>query len=87
MAIIISCDVTTCETKKVIKLASAIQEDLPLMSLERKEMLNLIMLVRNINPHYTAADFFKVNRTTLFGLLSVATTNFIIIIQFNLQPQ
>lgn len=50
-------------------------------------MLNLIMLAKNINPCYTAADFFIVNRTTLFALLSVTTTYFIIMIQFNLQRQ
>lgn len=68
-------------------LAHKLQEDMPLMSTERNEVLNLIMLAKNVNPCYTAAEFFNVNRTTLFALLSVTTTYFIIIIQFNLQPQ
>lgn len=50
-------------------------------------MLNLIMLARSINPCYTAAEFFNVNRSTLFALLSVTTTYFIIMIQFNLQRE
>lgn len=87
MAVIISCDITICETKKILKLACKYQEKMPLVSLERSELLHLIMLVRNINPCYTAADFFNVNRRTLFALLSVTTTYFIVMIQFNLQPQ
>lgn len=87
VAVIISCDITTSETKKVVKLACRFQETMPIAAPERTELYNLIVLARNINPRYTAADFFNLNRTTLFALLSVTTTYFIIIIQFNLQPQ
>lgn len=86
MAVIVSCDKATRETRKIIILAHKLQEEMPLMSLERNEILNLILLAKNVNPCYNAIGFFKINRTTLFALLRVTTTYFIIIVQFNLQP-
>lgn len=48
----------------------------------RYELIKLALLARDLKPEFTAAGFFVINRITFFTVLSVATTYFIVILQF-----
>lgn len=80
--LIISCDSTTREANSIIGICNEVEEQLPNFCTEREELLRLVELAKQEPVHYSAADFFHVNRTTIFSILSVTATYFIIIIQF-----
>lgn len=77
-----SCDKATKEFTQIVDVCRTVQQYFPLHSKERNEIFNLLLLVNSKQPLYTAAGYFTVNRSTLFGLLSVITTYFIILVQF-----
>lgn len=83
IAIVISCDRVAREAGRIVSVCHKIQEKLPQSSWERNEIFKLLTLVNSKKALYTAADYFIVSRSTLFGLLSVTTTYFIILVQFN----
>lgn len=70
--IIISYDLTTREADRLAVICYIKQQD----------FTELAVLAGNLRTKFTAADFFEINRTTLFSLLSVVTTYFIIILEF-----
>lgn len=74
---------TTSQAHAITEACYKLEDECPIDSRERKELLQLARLSRNKVPYFTAADFFNIDRTTLFAFLSVATTYAIIIIQFN----
>lgn len=78
-----SCDRVAKEAEKVADVCQRAMESLPIRSSERNEIFNFFELVNTRKPSYTAAGYFIINRGTLFGLLSVTTTYFIVMLQFN----
>jgi gustatory receptor len=64
-------------------LCYKIQKDFLDDSKERKELMLLAREISDSGARFTAADFFEINRSTFFGILSVTTTYLIILIQFN----
>lgn len=79
--LIISCDNVIAEARNIVKVCQEIQEDAD--AAQREEIFNLLTLVKAKWPRYTAAGYFVVNRSSLFALFSVATTYFIILVQFH----
>lgn len=80
--LIISCDSAIHEASNIIKICNEVQERLPTLCVEREELLRLVEIAQQEPVCYSAADFFHVNRSTIFSILSVTATYFIIIIQF-----
>lgn len=78
-----SCDTTAREANKMIQVCYDVEQRLPAMSANRKELLRLIKFAKDEAAEYTAADFFPVNRATALGFINVTTTYFIIVIQFH----
>lgn len=76
-----SCDRTLQEAKASIKICHDLQEQLPPQSEAREEMFRLLSIMKSRKPRFSAGGFFDVNRHTIFSVLYVATTYFIIIIQ------
>lgn len=83
VAIVFSCDATTREAQNIIGVCYDMQEHFPELSVEREELLRLVDIALHERVHFSAADFFDLNRTTIFGVLSVTATYYIITIQFN----
>lgn len=81
MVLIISCDKVVTEATRIIEISHKIQDKIDFNG--REEIFNLLILVKASKPHFTAAGFFKLNRSTLFSILSVTTTYFIILLQFH----
>lgn len=81
-AIIILCDVTATEAHEVIHICYDIQEKLPDMSAEREEFYNFIRIARDQTVHFTAADFFRVDRGVFYEILNVIAVHVIIVNQF-----
>lgn len=82
VVIVISCDITLQKANEIVEICYDLQETLPTYSKEREEVFKLLEFVMSRKPKYSAADFFVVNRKTLFSVLYVATTYIIVIIQF-----
>lgn len=80
--LIVSCDSTTREANNIIRICNEVEERLPSFCTEREELLRLVELAKQEPVYYSAAEFFCVNRTTIFSILSVTATYFIIVIQF-----
>lgn len=81
--LIVPCDATIKEAKQFITTCHKLQKNCVTSSTDNKELLILLTTVTRTNAIYTAAGFFDIDRTTIFGLLSVITTYFIVIVQFN----
>lgn len=79
--VLMSCDKVVEEGMKIVKVCHEIQA--VLNPYDRREILNLMVLVNSKRPRYTAAGYFVLNRCSLFALLSVITTYFIILVQFH----
>lgn len=73
----------TTESSKTPFLCYKLQEHFPADSNERIEILILAKQVRTNVVKITAADFFEINRSTLFGLLATCTTYVIVVLQFS----
>lgn len=80
---VISCDKVIMEAERIVNVCQEVQEILPSNSRERNEIFRLLVLVNAKRPIYSAANYFVVNRKALLGLLSVTTTYFIVMVQFN----
>lgn len=83
IVIIIACDMTSREAQNFTDICYRLEEDCPISSVERKELLKFERLARAKTPRFSAAGFFDIDRTTHFAFLSVTATYFIILIQFN----
>lgn len=75
-----SCDKVVEEARNIVKVCQEVQEHMD--SVEREEIFNLLALVETNRPSYTAANYFVLDRTSLFALLNATTTYFIILVQF-----
>lgn len=82
MAIIFSCDGVIKEITQIIDACYKLDTNLPPQSFQRNEVYRLLMLMNSRRAEYTAGGYFAINKTTLFQLLSVTTTYFILLVQF-----
>lgn len=83
VALVMSCDGVLAEVNHTIDICDHLQEQLFDHFKEREEIFKLIVLTKTKYPLYTAANYFVISRSLLFSLLSVTTTYFIIVVQFN----
>ncbi|CAG9835488.1 unnamed protein product [Diabrotica balteata] len=81
LVIIFSSDAVTLESQKIIDLAYKELRKRSTTKLQKEELKRLVVKVKYYVPSLTAAKFFKINRNTILGLISVATTYSIVIIQ------
>lgn len=77
---IISCDKVTAEAKRIVNVCNEVETNMDYSA--KDEVVKLLMIVKAKEPCYTAAGYFILNRSTLFALLNVVTTYFIILLQF-----
>lgn len=73
---------TTREANRIVPICYEQQLIFPKGFAERHELSKLALVASSLKVEYTAAGFFQINRTTLFSVLSVVTTYFIVILQF-----
>lgn len=81
--IIIPCDKTAQRRLQLLETCQNLEETLPVASEERSEILNLMDVIINRGCYFSAADFFDLDRKTLFGVLSTTTTYLIVLFQFD----
>ncbi|KAJ3631276.1 hypothetical protein MTP99_012414 [Tenebrio molitor] len=81
--LILACDAARSESYKTVFLCYKLREKFPDKSEEQKELLQLAQIVEVNKANFSAADFFDVNRNTLFGIFGTITTYLIVTIQFN----
>lgn len=82
VAIVMSCDKTAEEASDVIVKCERLQNQLPARSKEREEIFRLLLVVDTATPRFSAAEYFRIDRSTIFSMLNVAAAYLIIIIQF-----
>lgn len=78
--VIMYCDDAAVEAEKALKICYKIQHNYD--EKQRKELLNFAFELHNNKIHFTAANFFEINRKTFFAVLSTTATYIIIVIQF-----
>jgi gustatory receptor len=81
--VMIACDSATMASETTVGLCYKLQERFATNSEIRTELFKLAQQVNNNVVKITAANFFQINKATLFGTLGTTTTYFIIILQFN----
>ncbi|CAG9861650.1 unnamed protein product [Phyllotreta striolata] len=81
--VIFAADWTAAESQKLIALCYEFQENYPVFSREKQELLNLVEHVRATKPALTAGHFFDLNYKTLFTLSGTIITYFFVLMQFN----
>lgn len=77
---IFSCDSVVNEANRIIKVYFETERNM-----DYEELFSFLILVKIKKPCFSAVDFFDLNRKSLFSLLSVTTTYFIILVQFHQQ--
>lgn len=83
MAVIFCCDSVLGEADELLTNCYKLEQSLPLLSKELKELNSLKKLIMDNSPKLTAAGFFEIRRSTLLSLLGTTTTYFIVALQFN----
>ncbi|XP_044254770.1 gustatory receptor 68a-like [Tribolium madens] len=81
--VIMTCDSAASSCKKISSVCYKLQEDFDDNSRERRELILFAKEILDNPVKFTASDFFEINRSTFFGIISVTTTYLIILIQFN----
>ncbi|KAJ8941398.1 hypothetical protein NQ314_010398 [Rhamnusium bicolor] len=81
--IVLCCDYASIEGMKTIRLCYKLQEKFEVFSNSREELLKLAYLAKSYSPKFSAANFFVVEKNTILGIISIATTYLIVVIQFN----
>nr|CAH7734466.1 unnamed protein product [Callosobruchus chinensis] len=81
--IILCCESATAAGNKVEKTCHKLQENFELTSKAREELFRLAEITKSFAPKFTAANFFVINKGTILGIINIATTYLIVIIQFN----
>ncbi|XP_063909867.1 uncharacterized protein LOC135127326 [Zophobas morio] len=81
--IMISADRATASSTKTTSLCYKFQEQFVTKSEARLELFKLAQQTTASTAVITAANFFQINKATLFGLFGTTTTYFIVILQFN----
>ena len=79
----ISADRATASSTKTTSLCYKFQEQFVTKSEARLELFKLAQQTTASTAVITAANFFQINKATLFGLFGTTTTYFIVILQFN----
>jgi gustatory receptor len=79
----IFCDAVETESKRGIFLCYKLQEQFSEHSDKRKELFNLGHQLKANTVKITAANFFRINKTTLFTIFGTTATYFIVLVQFN----
>lgn len=77
----LSCNGVVTEANRISKICLEIHEHFD--SNGRNEIRNLMFLIKAKEACYTAAGFFQLKKSTLFAILNIITTHFIILIQFH----
>lgn len=84
-----TCDITTKEAKRTATICYNLLLDVPAVSnnvqdrILREELILLANQATHQCPHFSAAGFFRVDYTMLFGLLGTVTSYIIVLIQIN----
>ncbi|XP_044256029.1 gustatory and pheromone receptor 39a-like [Tribolium madens] len=81
--LIFICGSAKSESQKIVLLCYKMMEKFPERSQEQEELLLAAQVIEKSVANFTAAGFFDVNRSTLFGILATTTTYLIVTIQFN----
>ncbi|KAJ8948613.1 hypothetical protein NQ314_008376 [Rhamnusium bicolor] len=81
--IIMCCELSSSTGKKFQQLCHKFQADFDVSSRSRKELFKLADIAKSYKPKFTAANFFVVRKGTILGIIHIATTYLIVIIQFN----
>lgn len=77
-----SCAGTEQQANDSMNICRKLQEEMPIYSVEREEVFKLLIIMNSKKPKYSAAEFFNIDRKTIFVLLNAIATYFIIIVQF-----
>ncbi|EFA02933.1 gustatory and odorant receptor 63a [Tribolium castaneum] len=80
--VILTCDSAASSGNKISNLCYKLQKDFADSSSERRELILLAKEISDNPIKFTASDFFEINKSTFFGIISVTTTYLIILIQF-----
>lgn len=75
---VVSCDRVVAEAKGILNICYETQRNMDYN--EREEVFKLLVLIDTKKPRYTAADYFTLNKSTIFALLSTVTTYFIVLV-------
>ncbi|KAJ8948617.1 hypothetical protein NQ314_008380 [Rhamnusium bicolor] len=68
--------------KEMSQLCHKLQGNFDVDSKVRKELFKLADIARSYEPEFTAANFFVINKGTILGIINIATTYLIVLIQF-----
>nr|WJJ63349.1 gustatory receptor 9 [Pachyrhinus yasumatsui] len=77
------CDVTMRAAENLLVTCYNLQEKYHSSSMEFKELDNFANKLINRKIKFTAANYFDINRSTMFGLFWNITTCFIALVQFD----
>ncbi|KAJ8919612.1 hypothetical protein NQ315_002234 [Exocentrus adspersus] len=81
--IILCCDYASSQGAKIVRLSYKLEENFVPSSDCRLELLRLANFAQIYRPKFLAANFFVIERSTILGIISIATTYLIVVIQFN----
>lgn len=81
--VVISCDRVIAKAEQIVDTCCEVQENLQTRSSERNQVFELLKLIGSKKLSYSAAGYFIINKSTLFGLIGVITTYFIVLLQFH----
>lgn len=70
------------KTAHIVDICYSFGMSLSPQTLERNKLFNLMVLMNSKQIEYSAGGYFTISKTTLFELLSVSTTYFIVLVQF-----
>ncbi|EFA02932.2 gustatory receptor 98 [Tribolium castaneum] len=81
--LVLICDSAKSESQQTVFLCYKLMEKFPERSHEQQELYMAAQVIEKSVANFTAAGFFDVKRSTLFGILATTTTYLIVTIQFN----
>lgn len=79
----LSCDFATKEGRKLITLCYDLEENFPMRSPIRKELLELADEAVYFTPRFVSVGLFTIDRSLLLSMVTTIATYLIVIIQFN----
>lgn len=89
VVVAVTCDMTTKEAQRTATVCYNLLLDVPAVSnnvqdkILREELILLAQQATHQCPYFSAAGFFNVDYTMLFGLLGTVTSYIIVLIQIN----
>ncbi|KAJ8973883.1 hypothetical protein NQ317_019296 [Molorchus minor] len=81
LTIMFACDLTVKASEELLRTCYDVEKYMPMDSKEGRHLKRLQNLIKNNVPAFTAAGFFKLNRSTLLYLISTITTVLIVYVQ------